>query len=232
LLAKYYDALFGSFRSSAEDAREQLLARILPTVKVACDLACGTGTTALALARRGIRMYAVDLSAAMCRLTREKFARAGVPVRVIRADMRDFRLPETVDLVTCEFDAVNHVPDKADLLKVSRSAARALRPGGHFFFDVNNSLAFQHYWNGPFWIEGKDVVAVMRSGHSPDAQRAWSDVEWFVREGKLWRRFRERVEEVCWDVEEVRHALNEAGFDNPLIVRGCRTFYVAHKAVK
>lgn len=131
-------------------ARERLLGRILPGVETACDLACGTGTTALALAREGIDMYAVDLSPRMCRLAREKAARARLPLHVVRGDMRSFRLPEAVDLITCEFDALNHVPRRADLRMVARAVARALRPGGHFFFDVNNSLGFERYWPAPF----------------------------------------------------------------------------------
>jgi hypothetical protein len=53
-----------------------VLGRILPHVEAACDLACGTGTTALNLARKGIRTYAVDLSPLMCRAARKKAARA------------------------------------------------------------------------------------------------------------------------------------------------------------
>ncbi|TAM81711.1 MAG: methyltransferase domain-containing protein [Acidobacteria bacterium] len=52
--------------------RRQVLTDILRSADVACDLACGTGTTAVELARRGFRMYAVDASPAMCRLARQK----------------------------------------------------------------------------------------------------------------------------------------------------------------
>ncbi len=51
-------------------------------------------------------------------------------------------MPEPGDLVSCEFDALNHVPRKADLALVAKAVARALRPGGHFCFDVNNRLSF------------------------------------------------------------------------------------------
>src|SRR5208337_186112 len=139
-LAQYYDEIFSSFRFPIDAARERVLGRILPQVETACDLACGTGTTALILARKGIKMYALDLSPLMCRLAREKAGRARLPVRVFRADMRHFRLPQSVDLVTCEYDALNHVPRRADLRFVAKAVQRALRPGGHFFFDVNNSI--------------------------------------------------------------------------------------------
>ena len=114
-LAQHYDQLFSSFRSPIDAARQRVLGRILPRVESACDLACGTGTTAVALAREGIEMFAVDLSPVMCRLAREKAHRARLPLRVLCADMRRFRLPESVDLITCEYDALNHVPRKADL---------------------------------------------------------------------------------------------------------------------
>jgi len=229
-------------RVPLERARERLLREILPGVGAACDLCCGTGITAMALAQKGIRTYAVDLSPLMCRTTREKARRAGLRVRVIQGDMRGFRLPEAVDLITCEFDALNHVPDKTDLPKVAAAVARALRPGGHFFFDVNNARGFERYWTTPFWLEKPGVVVVMRNGHSRGAERAWSDVEWFVREGRLWRRYGERVEEVCWDANEIRRTLEAAGFDrvqardaapffkgDPYIKPGCRTFYLARK---
>jgi SAM-dependent methyltransferase len=195
------------------------------------------------MARAGIRMFAVDLSPVMCRMAREKARRAGLPVRVLCADMRSFRLPGAVDLITCEYDALNHIPQKADLRLVAKSVARALRPGGWFFFDVNNRLGFERYWAGTtLWTEKPGVVLVMRNSYDGGHERAWSDVEWSIREGGRWRRRQERVDEVCWSSGEIRRTLQEAGFDsvrawdaapffkgNPLIGPACRTVYLARK---
>jgi len=242
LLAKYYDEIFSPFRTPINEARERVLGCILPSVESACDLACGTGTTALDLASKGIRTYAVDASPAMCRLAREKVQLAHAKVRVLRGDMRSFSLPEMVDLVTCECDALNHVPRKADLQSVANSVARALRPGGYFFFDVNNLPGFEVYWSGNVWVEKPGVVLVMRNGHDLRASKAWSDVEWFIRNGSGWRRYHERVDEVCWSAEEIRRVLKRAGFDqvhewdaapffkvNSVVAHGCRTVYLARK---
>ena len=247
-LAQYYDEVFTPHRSPLQRARSKLLRHILPRVKSACDLACGSGVTALAFARKGIDTFAVDLSPGMCRLTCEKALRAKLPVQVIQHDMRSFRLPHPVDLVTCESDAINHVPLKADLSKVARAVARALRPGGYFLFDVNNAKGFRRYWTGNVCIEKPGVMLVMRNGHSRDALRAWSNVEWFIREGDVgenerWLRHHERVEEVCWTHEEIWRCLSGAGFerlqawdakpfyrDNPLLTRGCHTIYLARKS--
>lgn len=243
LLAQYYDRIFPPHLFNwSQAARQRLLGHILPRVESACDLACGTGTTALQLAGMGINTFAVDLSPGMCRLARQKARHARLPVRVLRADMRTFRLPEPVDLVLCEFDALNHVPRKADLTRVARSVARALRPGGHFYFDVNTRPAFEAMWPRTWWLENRGVAVVMRGGSDPRHDKAWSDIEWFLRDGNRWRRRRERVEEVCWSPKEIRGALRQAGFhrvrawdaapffkNDPVMRPGYRTVYLARK---
>jgi len=242
LLAVYYDRLFEPLRRPMGRARRQILGDILKSSEVACDLACGTGTTAVELARRGIRMYGVDASRQMCRLARKKAREAGVRVLVLHGDMRSFRLPEAVDLVTCEFDAVNHVPSKGDLGRVARAVARALRPGGWFFFDVNNRAAFENVWTGTWRHELPAVVLVMHGGYDRRRQKGWSNAEWFIRKGNCWQRTVERVEQVAWTATEIRQSLRGAGFstirswDQAPFVRewklapGYRTVYLARKA--
>ena len=129
LLAQHYDEIFAPFRAPLDRARRKILGRLLPNVERACDLCCGTGNTAIDLARRGMETFAVDLSPLMCRITREKARRAKAAIRVIRADMRDFRLPKPVDLITCEADALNHVGRRADLAKVVKGRSSRATTG-------------------------------------------------------------------------------------------------------
>ncbi len=241
-LAQYYDRVFTYHLGWTSAAHEKILGPILPKIKSACDLACGTGTTALALARDGIRVFGVDLSLEMCRVARQKAKHARMVLPIIRADMRSFRLPEKVDLVLCEYDAINHVPHRSDLSRVARCVARALHPGGYFYFDVNNRSGFASYWKGTYCIEKPGLLLVMKNGNEAARDRAWSACDWFIQEGSLWRRHRERVEEVCWSDAEIRRALRQAGFDTieswdslqfirdfAELKRGCRTHYLARK---
>ncbi len=242
-LATYFDLICGEAERFLEDARNAVLGSILPSVESGCDIACGTGTTALAFAARGLRMYGVDLSPTMCRLARGKARRIGLPLRVFHADMCDFRLPEPVDLVTCEYDAINHIPRKQDLARVAKSVAAALRPGGHFYFDTNTRLAFQRLWPSTFFKEEAGVAMVLHGGYDREHEMGWCHVEWFVKVGRLWRRHHERVEQVAWTAAEIKATLRAAGFDKirswdstrlvktglPML-KGARTFWLAQKA--
>lgn len=239
-LAKYYDYLF-EMQLPLEKARNRILRSILPHVESACDLACGTGGLAVRLASRGIKTFGVDLSPDMCRIARLKARRAGLPIKIQQSDMRTFTLPQQVDLITCEFDALNHIPRKSDLRRVLKAVSRALCPGGHFAFDVNNREAFERIWSHTWFIEKDPVAMVMHGGHKPGSDRAWTDIEWFVRTGQRWVRHREHVEEVCWSAVEIREALTAAGFErirawdateffaDALTHKGNRTFWLARK---
>ncbi len=239
-LAKFYDHLF-DFRRPFSTAHNKILFPLLPRVGSACDLACGTGSLAMLFAAKGIETYAVDLSPEMCRLTRRKARRANLPVRVIEGDMRTFVLPKPVDLITCEFDAINHLPRKLDLGRTLKSVHRALNSGGFFLFDANNRLAFERIWAKTWFLDADPVAMVMRGSHKRGSDRAVTDIDCFVRKGKSWKRYHEHVEEICWSAAETRRALRKAGFDRiqtwdaaPLFddahtQPGNRTFWLARK---
>jgi len=243
LLARFYDQLFYSHHNWYSEARQVLLGNILSNVRFACDLACGTGVTALDLAGRGIEVFAVDLSPGMCRITREKAARAGVAIQVLRRDIRSFQLPQPVDLITCEFDGINHLPDEADLARVLNAVARALRPDGYFYFDVNERKAFETLWPGTWTFEKDQIVTTISGGYDRRRGRGWTDIEWRLRRANRAQIFHEHIEQVCWDPDEIRELLSASGFvrirsrdgtqfdqRDPRVQPGCRTFYLAQKS--
>lgn len=193
-------------------ARARILGGILPRARTVCDLGCGTGTTALELAQRGLKVYAVDLSPAMCRVARAKVRRTALPVQVICADLRAFRLPENVDLITCEFNPLNHLARRADLGRAFRAVARALRPGGHFYFDVNTRRTLEELSSATFRMARPGIFLVIHGRYDARRRKARMDFDCFVRRGKSWQRRHEYLEDVWWTDAEVRAALRRAGF--------------------
>lgn len=80
------------------------------------------------------RVYAVDRSPEMLRVARLRCDGPGV--RFLQQDIRALCLPEPVDLVTANFDTLNHLLSPSDLHRAFRRVAAKLRSGGHFYFDI------------------------------------------------------------------------------------------------
>lgn len=242
LLGRHYDRVMNGHAGLFRRARLGLLRDILPGVGSVCDLGCGSGATALEFARRGRRVIAVDLSAAQVGSVRRKARAAGLPVRVLCADMRGLVLPEPVDLVLCEFDALNHLPRHADLRPTLRSVHRALHPGGWFLFDVNTRRGYTRLWTRPGSARGRDFRLVQTGVYDPGRRQALLRQEWSLRTAAGWRARTEILREVCWPLSEIRAALRAAGF---VLVRqedgarffagwdweepGCRVFFLARR---
>ncbi len=72
LLGRFYDQLTRGAPAMNRHARKRILGRLLPSLRKVCDLGCGSGTTAIELARAGHTVYAMDASSSQCRQAREK----------------------------------------------------------------------------------------------------------------------------------------------------------------
>lgn len=133
-LAAVYDRTLGVRAFHATARRFEAIARRHAlTFRSAADVGCGTGLFASYLARRfRVPVFGVDLSPDMLARAR----RHAEGVALLRQDMRRLHLPHPVDLITINFDALNHIPRHEDLTPTMLALARALRPGGHLLFDA------------------------------------------------------------------------------------------------
>jgi len=211
LIAPYYDRIFAVEKPQWRIVRHRLLREALRETKSMCDLGSGTGTTALDFARTGIKVYGVDRCEAMCRVARRKARQARLPIHILRGDMRSFRLPEQVDIITCESNAINHIPRRSDLKRVASAAARALKPGGWFFFDVLHRAAFED--PSDMLGEARGLQFWRRAGFDPATRKGWLEFTFFIaRTKRLWEANREIIWQNTWSSREIRDALRGAGF--------------------
>ncbi|MDZ4772482.1 MAG: class I SAM-dependent methyltransferase [Planctomycetota bacterium] len=211
MLARHYDVVASYGPPMNAHARRMMLRGFEREVHDVCDLACGSGETALAFAKAGKRVVAVDLSPEFCRIVRRKAKLAQLDITVIESDMRRFPLPAKVDLVACEFAALNSLEEHSGIDATFAAVKRALRPGGLFLFDVNTPLAFQTQV-GTHWMDTPGFKLVMHGTSSKDGKRTRLALEWFVPKGKLLRHERETIHHVAWTDAEIRRALKRAGF--------------------
>jgi len=241
-LAPHYDRVFGSYAKELNHWLIPWVKALDPRPRSALDLACGTGTTALALARVVPRVLALDLRPEFRSIVMARAGKAAatrhLEARV--ADMRSFRLEGPVELVTCFFDALNHLPKPGDLDRTFRAVHRALAPGALFLFDINTPWALRKtwpemkaIWKGRGWfavargrfVEVKKNGGVERGAAAPRSAAAARgnapaprghgefDIHWFERgaDGSYAPRV-ERFREIAWTQSEIRAALRAAGF--------------------
>ncbi len=176
------------------------------------DLACGTGTVALAFAQQGWRAYGVDASAAMLAQAREKAAETGLPLLLSRQDMRSFSLPEPVDLVTCLFDSLNYLLAVEDLRQTFARVAAHLKPGGLFVCDMNTIWALQEIWDHhTYFQEGEDLAVVMQSEYAAEAHIVSVKMVAFVRHDDLYERIEETHIERAYAERTIVAAMERAG---------------------
>jgi SAM-dependent methyltransferase len=92
---------------------------------------CGNARYAPAFAARGVAYWGLDLSAAM--LAR---APSGPGIRLVQADVREFRLPARFDLAWCPVNSIRHLREEADVLSHLRCVGRHLAREGRYVVEL------------------------------------------------------------------------------------------------
>jgi len=181
--------------------------------KVLLELACGTGTVAIAMAEAGWRVYAVDGSAEMLAQARAKARESNAPPFWSQQDMRHFVLPERVCLATCLYDSLNYMLSSDDLLAVFRRVFETLLPGGLFLFDMNTAWALAELWGDETFITDRDdLTVIFQNKYDPQQQRETVVVTCFQRVSELYRKIVERHTEQAYPSEQIATLLTDAGF--------------------
>ncbi len=173
--------------------------------KTALDLACGTGSTTLPLARRGLQMSGVDLAPAMLKIAADKTAAAGLNIDYYEKNMLSLDFDSRFDMVVSFQDGINYLTKPGDFRKLAAEVSRVLNPGGVFIFDLN---LVDKYSDSETTVVDLDDIYMVYENHYDQASRIWHiKVNGFLPEGDLYRRFVEVHEEKNHSIEEVRESL-------------------------
>ena len=177
------------------------------------DLACGTGSMSILLAKKGYRVIGADMSEDMLTEAQSKADELeGNRPFFIRQRMEKLRLPEPVDCIVCCLDSLNYITDPTLCKKAIERAYRALKPGGIFLFDVNTPEKLRAMDGQVFLDEDDDVYCVWRGAYQDRICRYGLDL--FRREGDVWIRSFEEHLEYAYTQEELTGYLHDAGFQS------------------
>lgn len=156
--SRYYDLLYRD-KDYAGEARYvfDLLARHAAGATRVVEIGCGTGGHARELAKLGLEVHGVDMSAGMLEAAEAKRTslppEIGARVRFTEGDARTVRLGERADAVISLFHVMSYQTSNADLMAAFETAREHLNEGGVFVFDC---------WYGPAVLTDRPAVRVKR----------------------------------------------------------------------
>jgi SAM-dependent methyltransferase len=212
--AYYYDKLgWDQFSYKRADLVLDFLRTANQKVHRILDVACGTGTFCFLLAEKGYRVIGIDLSKDMLSVAGTKAKENKLKnVRFYHKDMRNFSLHQTFDLVTCNFDSINHILSEKEVLSIFRCVSAHLIPDGIFIFDVNTILGLRN-WRYQDINQTDAFLTLVHGVYDDDLQRATLFIDGFVKtEDEKYIRFQETIHEKAYSLKTLWGLLKKAGF--------------------
>lgn len=183
-----------------------------PAGRAVLDLGAGMGGFAVAMAREGIRVFALEYNEDYCKITQLRGRRYGLELPIVRAAGEALPFPAGMFDLVCCWDVLEHVQNPQAVLF---EAQRVLRPGGVLLLTVVNRWAFQdpHYHlSGINWLPRPWAEALIRrlgrgKGRAGFSDRqALSEMHYFT-----WGTFCRLAEEAGFQAEDLGEKRLRAG---------------------
>ncbi len=212
-LAESYDSLTLDVDYDAVvDFYMEILKREGLQPRTAVDLACGTGSVAVRLSEKGMKVTAVDMSEAMLCVAAQKASAMENPPVFVCQRLQKLHLPRAVDLAVCALDSIDYIIDPADCRQAIGRIYKALNPGGCFIFDVNTPEKLRAMDGQVFLDENEDTFCVWRGEFDENTNICSYGMDLFQRQGNLWRRSFEEHREYAYTARELTGYMKKAGF--------------------
>jgi ubiquinone/menaquinone biosynthesis C-methylase UbiE len=218
-LAPVYDRLNADidYAAWADYIERQFVLHAQKKPESVLDLACGTGTMTVELARRGYDMTGIDLSEDMLAVARQKCdaERFAHPVLLVCQNMSELELYGTVDAAVCCLDSLNYLTAADDLMRTFLHVHNYLNPDGLFLFDMNAPKKFEDvYGTNAYVLEDEGILCAWQNIYNKKSKMCDFYLSIFTENADgRWTRFDEEQRERCWSLRTVKKLLADCGFE-------------------
>ena len=209
-------ASFYDFYDPAEYRRDQLAFYVELAAEAkdpVLELACGTGTVTLELARHGFDVTGLDISPDMLAIAREKLTREGPDVQrrvaYVEGDMAEFSMDRDYSTVLIPNSAFGYLTTADDQKRCLAAVYRHLRSGG--------TIVVEERFYTPDVLAGmlaRRAVPTVQMARTNPATGKYTTFHWILRHIDFVRQTihtSSYVEEIDSDGTVRRHANNAGG---------------------
>jgi SAM-dependent methyltransferase len=173
------------------------------------DLMCGYGRHAIALAKKGIAVTAVDnLDDYIAEITKAA-EKESLPVKTIKADVIQYKANDKFDLALCMGNSLNFFNAK-DTQQILANICSHLKPGGHLLINTWSltEIAAKNFI-AKSWSEIGDLKFISDSKYLFHPTRIESDSLILSPDGSTEKK---KAVDYLFSVSEMEMMLNKAGF--------------------
>lgn len=212
--ARVYDALM---KNADYPVRAEYLCTLLRSYGInnglLLDLACGTGSLSLELSKHGYEVIGTDASPEMLCEAQNKAQSEGLDILFLCQKMEETDLFGTVKAAVCTLDSLNHLNERWLLNETFRRLHLFVEPGGIVIFDVNSVYKHRKVLaNNTFVYDEADVYCVWRNTLYRKSNTIAIDLDFFRKDGSVYRRFHESFCETAYSDEVLTDVVNDEGF--------------------
>jgi SAM-dependent methyltransferase len=199
----------------AEEQIEKALTLVDYQGGAVLDLCCGPGRHSFALAKRGIRVTAVDRSEFLLNKAKAEAARLNLEIEFVLDDMRRFVRSHSFSLILNMFTSFGYFDDKEDDLTVLRNAYQSLQPGGAMLIDVLGKEPLARRYQPTSSTQGADgVLLIERHEICEDWTRCRN--EWILVKGATAKSFNFQTR--LYSGQEMKDIMLLAGFEEVAVL--------------
>lgn len=180
-------------------------------VKTVADLACGTGSISVRLAKRGYSVTGVDISGEMLLRAAENMRKAGTKCNFVRQDMTQLKLHKKVDAIACACDGINYLTQDGQINEFFSSCYDGLKSGGIFVFDVSSDEKLKQVLGNNSYFDIREDACFFWQ-NSVDGNKVTMELNIFLEQedGRYVRKTETQVQRM-FTKDEIENALN--GFE-------------------
>ncbi|MBR4825282.1 MAG: methyltransferase domain-containing protein, partial [Spirochaetaceae bacterium] len=176
------------------------------------------GRVSVEFALLGLKVTGVDIMQSFLDAAKETADDEGVPLELIRADMRTYESAKKFDAACNLYTSFGYCSSVEEDLKIIKSIAKCVKPGGCFVMELlSREVAVRNFIEGE-WFEraGKTVLTEFT------VEGAWEGLRsrWILIDNKTGKRIEHCFVQRLYSAPELRKLVLGCGFESVEIFGG------------